>query len=197
MRRGFKAWCERASGEYRQALGISPDAPLDAYALAASLGVRVATPDEITGLSEASITQLTVTESQSWSAVTISHRAVKLVILNAGQSRRRRTNSLCHEFAHTLLNHRSDDTQLSREGFLFRAVFNCEQEEEADWLAGCLLVPSEGLLRASWRLRSPDLLANHFGVSLSLIDWRLRMTGVRKRARIQARARPTPIHGTR
>ena len=88
MRRGFKAWCERASGEYRQALGIPPDAPLDAYALAASLGVRVATPDEITGLSEASITQLTVTESQSWSAVTISHRAVKLVILNAGQSRR-------------------------------------------------------------------------------------------------------------
>ena len=181
MRRGFKAWCERAAGEYRQALGISLDSRLDPYALAASLDVRVTTPEDLPGLSEASITQLAVTEPDSWSAVTMSQGSVRLVILNSGHSARRRANSLCHELAHILLNHRSDDTQLSRQGFLFRARFNNEQEEEADWLAGCLLVPGEGLLRTSWRMRSPELLAEHFGVSRKLVEWRLRMTGVRKR----------------
>ena len=187
MRRGFKAWCERAAGEYRQTLGITPDRGLDAQALAASLHVRVVTPEDLPGLSAASIAQLTVTDPDSWSAVTISQRDVNLVILNSGQSARRRTNSLCHELAHIILNHRSDDTQLSREGLLFRARFNNEQEEEADWLAGCLLVPAEGLLRAYRRISSPEQLAERFGVSRALIDWRLRMTGVHKRVRPRGR----------
>lgn len=195
MRRGFKAWCERVAGEYRQSVGIPPDAPLDANALAESLGVRVATPDQLPGLPAASITQLTVTEPDSWSAVTVSHGGVRLVILNSGQSVRRRANSLCHELAHILLNHRSDDTQLSRQGFLFRASFNNEQEGEADWLAGCLLVPAEGLLRAYRRMSSSERLAEHFGVSRALIDWRLRMTGVSKRARPYTRRRPAQIGG--
>ncbi len=197
MRRGFKAWCERVAGEYRQALGIPPDARLDANALAASLGVRVATPEQLPGLSPASITQLTVTEPDSWSAVTISQRGVKLVILNSGQSARRRTNSLCHELAHILLNHRSDDTQLSRQGLLFRASFNNEQEEEADWLAGCVLVPAEGLLCAYRKMSSPERLAERFGVSRALIDWRLRMTGVRKRVRPSTGGSPVQIRGRR
>lgn len=183
MRRGFKAWCERAAGEYRQALGVRADSRLDANALASFLDVRVATPGDLPGLSIASITQLTVTDPDSWSAVTMSQGGVKLVILNSGHSARRQANSLCHELAHIVLNHRSDDTQLSRQGFLFRSRFNDDQEAEADWFAGCLLVPGEGLLRACWRMRSSESLAEHFGVSRRLIEWRLRMTGVAKRMR--------------
>lgn len=189
MRRGFKAWCERAAGEYRQGLGVRLDSRLDPYALAASLDVRVAAPEDLPGLSDSSITQLTVTEPESWSAVTMSQGGAKLVILNSGHSARRQANSLCHELAHIILNHRSDDTQLSRQGFLFRSRFNKEQEEEADWLAGCLLVPGEGLLRACWRMRSPESLAEHFGVSRKLIEWRMRMTGMGKRVRPR-RVRP-------
>lgn len=194
MRRGFKAWCERAAGEYRQGLGVRLDSRLDPYALAASLDVRVATPKDLPGLSETSITQLTVTEPDSWSAVTMSQGGIKLVILNSGHSARRQANSLCHELAHIVLNHRSDDTQLSRQGFLFRSRFNNDQEEEADWLAACLLVPAEGLFRACWRMRSPESLAEHFGVSRDLIEWRLRMTGARKRMRPRP---PRPLTRTR
>ena len=197
MRRGFKAWCERTAGEYRQALGIAPDARLDADALAASLGVRVATPDQLPGLAPASITQLTVTDPESWSAVTISQGDVKLVILNSGQSARRRANSLCHELAHILLNHRSDDTHLSRQGLMFRASFDNEQEEEATWLAGCLLLPAAGLLRAYRRVSSPEWLAEHFGVSRNLIEWRLRMTGAYKRTRPRMQSRAAQIRGRR
>ena len=189
MRRGFKAWCERTAGEYRQSLGVRLDAALDPNALAQSLSVRVVSPEDIPGLSVESLKRLTVTDVDSWSAVTVSQNGVVLVILNSGQSHRRQVNSLCHELSHIILNHASDNAQVSRQGFLFRGSFSKEQEEEADWLAGCLLVPSDGLLQAYRRTSSSFLLAESFGVSQALINWRVRMTGVKKRIRPRASLR--------
>lgn len=189
MRRGFKAWCERTSTEYRGALGISLIEPLEPRILAEYLGVRLAVPEDIPGLSCRSLEQLTVNGVDSWSAVTLTHEGVVLVIVNSGQSPRRQVNSICHELAHVILNHKPDDTQVSQQGFLFRARFNAEQEEEADWLAGCLLVPADGLIQAYRRSRSTPSLANHFGVSQDLITWRVRMTGARKRVLPRAHSR--------
>ena len=191
MRRGFKSWCERAAAEYRQALGVATDAALDPRALAALLGVRVTTPEGLPTLSSASRKQLTKVDAESWSAVTVSQGEAKLVVLNSGHSRARRASSLAHELAHVILNHTSDRSQLSREGFLLRTAFDKEQEQEADWFAGCLLVPREGLLRASWRSRSTAALAARFGVSEDLIKWRLRMTGVPRQLRRPASPRRT------
>ena len=181
MRRGFKAWCERTASEYRQALGVPLDEALDPWVFAAFLDVLVLTPQDIPGLSDTSLKQLTVSDCDSWSAVTMSHSGINLVILNSSQSVTRQANSLVHELAHIILNHKADNAQVSAEGLLFRAQFDKEQEDEADWLAGCILVPGEGLLQACRRRHSPPLLARQFGVSQKLIDWRLRMTGVQKR----------------
>lgn len=186
MRRGFKSWCERAAAEYRQTLGVPVDAALDPRALAALLKVRVATPEGLPTLPAASRKQLTETDAESWSAVTVSRGAARLVVLNSGHSQTRQASSLAHELAHVILNHTSDQVQLSREGLLLRTTFDKEQEQEADWFGGCLLVPREGLLRASWRNRSSVALAVHFGVSEDLISWRLRMTGVPRQLRSRA-----------
>ena len=181
MRRGFKAWCERTALEYREALGVSPEEALDPRALAAFLRVRVVTPQDFPGLSRKTLKRLTVIDPDSWSAITISQRGINLVILNSSQPLTRQANSLVHELAHIILNHKTDDAQVSAEGILFRAQFNKEQEDEATWLAGCLLVPAEGLLDAYRRVRAAQLLAEEFGVSQPLLEWRLRMTGVQKR----------------
>ena len=181
MRRGFKAWCERTAVEYREALGISSEVALDPRAFAAFLSVRVVTPQDFPGLSRKALEQLTVTDPDSWSAITISQRGIHLVILNSSQPVTRQANSLVHELAHIILNHKADNAQVSAEGILFRAQFNKEQEDEAAWLAGCLLVPAEGLLDAYRRVRAPRLLAQEFGVSQPLVEWRLRMTGIQKR----------------
>ena len=180
MRRGFKSWCERATIEYRQALGIPLAAKLEPRQLAALLDVRVSTPEDLPTLPPASLMQLTETDAESWSAVTISQGNAKLVILNSGQSPARQASSLAHELAHIILNHVSEQVQLSHEGFLLRTTFDKEQEEEADWLGGCLLVPREGLLRACRCPCSLPSLAARFGVSMDLIEWRLRMTGIQK-----------------
>ena len=178
MRRGFKAWCEKTAGDYRQALGVPPTAALDPNRLAAHLGLRVTTPERIPTLSETSRRQLLEIDPDSWSAVTLVRNDSGLVILNSAHSEARQRSSLAHELAHILLNHASDQTHLSELGLLFRRSFDREQEQEANWLAGCLLVPRDGLLKARLRTRSENALAARFGVSTSMISWRLRTTGV-------------------
>lgn len=186
MRRGFKAWCERAAAEYREALGVPIAAALDPRALADHLNVRVVLPEQVPGVAPASLKRLRGMAGRAcWSAMTISQGGSRLVILNSGHPGTRQANSLVHELAHIILNHTSDDVQVSQEGFLFRNRFDKEQEDEADWLAACLLLPRVGLLRAYWRHPSPAGLAQHFGVSQKLVNWRLRMTGI---ARLASRA---------
>ena len=183
MRRGFKAWCERTSTEYRQALGIPQADALDPRRLASLLGVRVTTPEQVQGLSEASLHQLTVADPDSWSAVTLSDCGRRLVILNSGHSWVRQTSSLTHELAHIILNHSTDSAQLSTEGFLLRRTFDKAQEEEADWFSGCLLVPRDGLLDACRADQSVPRLTAQFRVSADMVIWRLLVTGVLRQVR--------------
>lgn len=189
MRRGFKAWCERASLEYRRSLRVPLAYPLDPRRLADLLGVLVTTPEAIPGLSRETVVQLTEVDRDSWSAVTISHNGKRLVILNSGQSVARQANSLAHELAHIILNHTTDRAVLSDEGLLFRGSYDAGQEEEAAWLAGCLLVPRGGLLTASRQRADHPYLAKRFGVSRDMIAWRLRVTGVSRQLKRENRLR--------
>ena len=178
MRRGFKAWCERTANDYRQALGVAPAGALDPRVLASHLGVQVATPEDIPTLSEASKRQLLEIDADSWSAVTIADGDARLVILNSAHSDVRQNSDLAHELAHLILNHTTDQARLSREGLLFRGTFDREQEDEANWLGGCLLVPRDGLLKARFRTADVGALAAQFRVSTDMITWRLQTTGV-------------------
>lgn len=183
MRRGFKAWCERTAGDYRRTLGVPPTGAFDPNRLAARLGVRVMTPTGIPTLSDTARRQLLETDPDSWSAVTLVRGDAGLVVLNSAYGEARRRSSLAHELAHLILNHAADATRLAEPGLLFRGSFDREQEEEATWLAGCLLVPRDGLLAARRETDSEEALARRFEVSLDLVRRRLRMTGVLRQVR--------------
>ncbi len=187
MRRGFKSWCENASRDYRAQLGLDLADPLDPHDLARFLGVLVWTPDEVPDLSSQSIRQLTKVDPSSWSAVTVSAGGRHLVILNSAHALTRQRNSLAHELAHLVLNHQPDTARVSGEGFLLRDHYDAEQEEEADWLAGTLLLPREGLLSVYRRTSSSEAIGRIFGVSTKLVDWRLRMTGILAQTRRASR----------
>ncbi|MDE2782443.1 MAG: ImmA/IrrE family metallo-endopeptidase [Gemmatimonadota bacterium] len=149
------------------------------------------TPEAIPGLSRQTVVHLTRVDRDSWSAVTISHNGKRLVVLNSGHSEARQTSSLAHELGHIILNHTTDQAVLSDEGFLFRGNYDAAQEEEANWLAGCLLVPRDGLLAAGRRNSDRRYLAMRFGVSQDMIEWRLRMTGVSRQLKREERLRMT------
>ena len=183
MRRGFKTWCETTAGNYRTALQLKSEDPLDPENLAAHLGVIVWRPEEVPGLAKSSLRRLVNHDSDSWSAVTIRTDDTNLTIVNSAHAPTRQRSSLSHELAHLILDHEPGRIDLSPEGHLLLSSFEREQEEEADWLSGTLLVPRAGLMIAYRSTQDPRILSNRFGVSVDMLNWRLRMTGVATQAR--------------
>ena len=183
MRRGFKAACERIAADQRQAIGLRPEDPLDPECLAQHLGATVCLPEDVPDLPPESLNQLVKEDAESWSAVTLQVGSTKLTIVNSAHAPTRQRSDLAHELAHIILGHRPSRIDVSDEGLLVLSTFEGEEEEEANWLSGALLVPRDGLMRVYRRQRDEKCLAGHFGVSLALLKWRLNATGVAVQAR--------------
>jgi Zn-dependent peptidase ImmA (M78 family) len=181
FKRGFKSWCERYATDKRLELGFSSTDPLDAKALATNLGVLVWTPEDVPNLSATSKEILLRNDGKSssdWSAVTVVVAGKRLVILNSSHSLGRQSSDLMHELAHIILDHQSQELNISSEGVLMLSAYEKDQEDEADWLCGCLLLPRSALV--SIMKNSLDLPENAkvFKVSMSMMKYRLSMTGV-------------------
>ena len=183
MRRGFKAWCESTSAEFRSIFGLSLSEKFDPKLLANHLGIQVWSPEDVPNFPFISLKQLTVADKDSWSAVTIRDRKKTLIIVNSAHAQTRQRSSLSHEIAHLILDHTPDRIVISPKGHLLLSSFEGDQEEEADWLSATLLVPRAGLLRMYQITNDPPELAHHFEVSPDLLNWRLRITGVLTQSR--------------
>lgn len=178
MKRGFKSQCERRSAELRKTLGVRPDGPLDAKTVAAHYGVTVWTEADVKGLEPEDRNQLCVEDAESWLAVSIRIDARFLIIVNSGHSVPRVNSMTMHELAHIILGHSLVSVGLTDEGYLVPMNYDQEQEDEANWFAGALLLPRPALV-AIRRNGLPDSVAQSlYGVSSEMLQWRLRMTGV-------------------
>ncbi|WP_342666986.1 ImmA/IrrE family metallo-endopeptidase [Sphingomonas taxi] len=113
---------------------------------------------------------------------------VHLVVLNSAQSRARRAATLMHEIAHIDLDHAPSEVSVSPSGLVLLSDYSADQEDEADWLGGALLLPESALLHHRSRGASIEWIAAEYGVSEPLCTWRCRMTGVEKRMAFKRRA---------
>lgn len=178
MERGFKKWAEEQAIYQRQLLGLSPVASLPAIQLAEHLQVTVIRPDQIPGVSPAVLHQLLYVDSISWSAITILLNGHALIIPNTTHSARRRESDLMHEIAHILCNHEPARLmQLSGFPFPLR-TYNKRQEDEATWLGACLQIPRTALLWAIRHGMNEAQLAEYFGASQDLVQYRRNVTGI-------------------
>jgi len=87
---------------------------------------------------------------------------------------------MMHEWAHIELRHKPNRVDRSDAGLLLLSDYPAEFEDEADWLAGAILAPRDGLMRFRTSGMTPDEIALHYGISIELTNWRLRMTGIEK-----------------
>lgn len=177
MRRGFKAEAERRAAAARESLGVPLNAPIDPWAYAIQLNVRVLDFDKL-GLPPKDASQLTVVDGDSWSAMTVQLEGVLAIVLNPSHAITRKRNDLMHELAHVELSHVPARVEVSETGLLLLSDYSDEQEQEADWLAASLLLPRDGLIQMRSTRQTAAEIANHYGVSEALCEWRLRMTGV-------------------
>lgn len=176
MRRGFKAEAERLSVRLRSNLNVQPDERLDIDALAAEIGIEVRSADDL--VPREKLQQLEDLQPGCFSAATIRLAGGRIVAVTnpVNSSTARRDSDLAHEIAHVLLDHEVRKT-VRLGGLTF---FDCdpEQEEEANWLAGCLLLPRTLLLREARRGLSAEEIASRHKVSIPMARFRLNASGV-------------------
>jgi len=187
MRRGFKADSERRSAAAREALGLAAIEKLCPWQYADYLGVLVYEANEL-DLEPQHAAQLLIRDPDSWSGMTLFEEGVHLVVLNSSHSHTRRTATLMHELAHIILEHVPAEVNVSPSGLVLLSDYSAEQEEEADWLGAALLLPEAALIQYRGRGMSVEAIAQTFGVSSQLCNWRCRMTGVEKRLAFRRRA---------
>lgn len=189
MRRGFKSEAERLADRTRAQLGLKPDAQLDIRGLARHLKIEVHGADEF--VRKKDLEELERLQPGCFSAATFHLPGGRTMTVYNPLSDAGRTNSdLAHEIAHVLLRH--DVREIQQIGGHTFFTCNPEQEEEANWLGGCLLLPRQLLLREAFNGADPDTIARKYKVSVPMARFRLNASGVllqAQRARANRAAR--------
>lgn len=178
FRRGFKSQCERRSVEYRKQLGVNSSGPLSADRLADHLGITVWSVKDVEDLDAENLSVLTNEADDSWAALTMRMGPSNLVVYKPVSSPGRRNNVIMHELSHIILGHELAQAFLMEDGSLVPGNFDQNQEDEADWLAGTLLLPRPALLSIRSQNIPDDVACDQYMVSREMLTWRTRMTGV-------------------
>ena len=196
FRRGFKTEAERLAIDVRRELRLSPFDRLQPERLADHLGIPVVSLTSLLcyGARQDSITHLTSSTRRSdFSAMTVFRGTFRLVIANPVHSSGRRANSVVHELSHVILEHEPHGA-IGRGGC---RRWDQRMESEADWLAGALLLPRDAALRILRQEIPLNRAAGIYGVSRSLLEWRLNHTGARVQVERERRrySRPKMVGG--
>ena len=173
----------------RLAIGLGSTDPLDPLRLARFLNVHILYLDAI-GLSQADFHQLAFTDSDSWSAITVTSFGKEAIIPNPSHTEARHSSDVMHELAHLILGHKpstvffvGDNADIALRGY------DQSIEEEASWLAATLLLPRNALTSCKSRKVPNERICLEYGVSKQMLNYRLGVTGVNRQ--FQRRGRPS------
>ncbi|HTU38267.1 MAG TPA: ImmA/IrrE family metallo-endopeptidase [Acidimicrobiales bacterium] len=155
-------------------MGKRPSDHVDALEFATHVKAEVRRADELT--SPEKLQTLEELQPGAFSACTFTIGEKHIIVYNPVASLGRTQSDIAHEVAHIMLKHEMKTVETIA-GLTF---FTCdpEEEQEANWLAGCLLLPRRLLYLAARRgMRAPEI-AEQFTVSEQMAAFRLRTTGV-------------------
>lgn len=178
FRRGFKKEADLLAIEYRNKLGLKPQDPLPALQVAKLLQLTVKTPSEICGMTAELVEDLLSSEGRTiFSAVTIGIEKPVMIIHNPYHSPARQESNIMHECAHVMLNHQMAEFD-NTYGFLLRQ-YDQEQENEAEWLGGCLQLPKEALIKHFiFNSRTIEEISEIFTASIQMVRFRIGLCGI-------------------
>ena len=168
----FRKRCEAIASEQRSAIRIRAFDACPARLLAEALQVTIMLPNEIPNSDPQQLALLT--NSDSWSAG-IVRKNPTWIVYNPRHSSTRWEASIMHEIAHILLQHQPVGFDRTT-GLPLRHYRN---EQEANFLGGCLQIPRRGLLWAAQNKMNRCEVAQHFLASKAMVNCRCNITGVK------------------
>ncbi len=168
FRRGFKAEANRIALRVRAQMGLNEIDTIDPVGICVHYDIPLFKLSEI----QPDSPFLDPRSNSAFSAVTVPCGYRTAIVHNDTHHLHRQRSNICHELAHCFLGHEStppltSEGRRSRDGAL---------EEEANFLAGTLLLPNEAALY----LVSSGLLSQGqrlYGISRPMLDYRLRVSG--------------------
>jgi Zn-dependent peptidase ImmA (M78 family) len=189
--RGFKTWCENVAVSIRVELDLRKSDPLPAHRVSEHLGVRLVEPRDIVGLSKADVSILF--REDDWSAVTVGSPGKALLVRNPSHSSGRTSSDIMHELSHLVIGHEPSRIVFSQGMEIALRSYDGGQEEEATWLAGCLLLPRYALLAIAKSGTPDEDACTRYGVSRHLLAYRKNVTGVARQIALRkARGKGLP-----
>lgn len=177
MRRGFKTEANEVAREVRAELRLRTEDPLDPWKLAAHLEIPIIGLSEYRVELPECVRQFSSKDQGAFSAVTVFRGPARMIVHNDYHFLGRQASNLAHELSHALLLH-PPTPALDHRGC---RNWDDEVEDEADWLAGALLVSEEAALAVVRRKLSVEAAAALYGVSPKMMQFRINVTGARVR----------------
>lgn len=177
FRRGFKSEARALASELRGELSLGPFDGLDPFILADHLAVPVMRLSDLTATCADAQHFITV-EPEALSAVTVFEGSRRIILHNDTHSLPRQHSNIAHELAHCALHHPPapalDPVTGCRD-------WRADHEDEANWLAGELLVTAEMALATARGRFSLHTACERLAVSQEMMRYRINMTGARRR----------------
>ncbi|WP_419921958.1 ImmA/IrrE family metallo-endopeptidase [Candidatus Poriferisodalis sp.] len=178
LRRGFKSEATALASELRHELGLSPLDRLDPFALATHLDVQVLPLTNLTATCTEAEHFITA-EPEAFSALTVFEGHRRIIVHNDTHSPPRQHSNIAHELGHCVLHHTPVPALDPLTGC---RNYRSEHEQQADWMAGELLVTRPmALATARGRFTFSDALRRLI-VSPKMLNWRMNVTGARAQA---------------
>jgi hypothetical protein len=180
MKYGLKAKLKRDASALREELGLRPTDPLDCFTLCKCLGLEVLSFADLRAC-------MNLPEEMFWplyenqkgqvvSAVMVRRPVGEVVVYNESHPPVRIQSSIAHEVSHHLCGHQAM-TYSNVESEFFRGN-SSDEDEEANHLAGYLLMPREGILSLAIEGFKIPQLADNYNVSTQMARWRYNTSGV-------------------
>ena len=176
LRRGFKAEAERLATDIWGAMGLSPGDCMDGVRLARHVGCTVRPADELVDI--AKLRHLKRVQDDAFFACTFKLPKGHAIVFNPLMTATRRNSDIAHEVSHIVLDHRL--SRLERLGGVAFLAGDKQQEDEAAWLSGCLLLPRFALIHDLKRGMQSKTIARNRVLSQDMVDYRRRVTGVER-----------------
>lgn len=177
LRWGFKSEANEIAREVRAELRLAPYDRLDPWQLASHLAIDVVPLSDYRQDAAAAIRHFATIDRSAFSAVTVFSGSARVIVHNDFHAVSRQSSNVTHELSHGLLLH-PPAPALDALGC---RDWDQDLEDEANWLAGALLLPEEAALLVARLELSDAEIAERFRISTPMARFRMNVTAARRR----------------